>query len=201
MGKPKPLVEFDGETCLSLVLNACLGSLADETILVLGAEADRVHAEATSRAARERDGRVTTVVNEAYTRGQTSTLKTGLEASSTRSDAFVLFPVDHPLITSREIDALISRLAAHPRGRSIFVATYDDRRGHPVLFAASHRSAILGLGDDEPLHDYIRLRDGETEQVPTGNPGVVTGMNTPEEYKALLEIYRSSVKDRKDRPA
>jgi molybdenum cofactor cytidylyltransferase len=192
MGTPKPLVKFDTETCLSLVLKACLQSLADEVVLVIGAEAEAVRAEAIATVTKTPAKTFEVVLNERFERGQTSSLKTGLEGSSPRSDAFVIFPVDHPLVTAVEIDALIHRFSAHPRGRTIFVAAHAGVRGHPVLCSATHRAAMLGLEDDEPLHNYIRLHEGETEQVPVDNPGVVSGMNTPEEYKNLLEIYRRS---------
>ena len=67
--------------------------------------------------------------------------------------------------------------------------------------AASHRSAILELGDEVPLHDYIRVREGETDQVPTKNPGVVAGMNTPEEYKRLLDLYHAATDGHRGRTA
>ena len=134
---------------------------------------------------------VSIVVNESFDRGQTSSLKLGLEAASARTDAFVVFPVDHPLVESADIDALIARFEARPRGRSIFIATHENRRGHPALFKTTHRASILELGDDDPLSDYIRRREGEAEQVTTGNPGVVHGMNTPQDYEALLTSYRA----------
>jgi len=189
MGKPKPLLAFGGETCLSLVLNACVRSHADETILVLGDQAERIRADIVARAGGRLPIGVSTVTNEGFDRGQTSSLKTGLEAASARADAFVVFPVDHPLVESSDIDALIARFEARPRGRSIFIATYESQRGHPTLFKMAHRASILELGDDDPLNAFIRLRQGEAEQVPSPNAGVVSGMNTQQDYERLLGIY------------
>jgi len=186
MGSPKPLLDFDGETCLSLVLAASRGSRAAETILVLGAEAELVG----TRAGESPDApRI--VVNTNHRRGQTSSLKAGLDAMSGRSEAFVVLPVDQPLVMDRDIDALIDRFEPRPRGRTIFVATWGGRRGHPVLFASSHRAPVLELSDDEPLNDYIRIREAEVESVPVDNPGIVLEMNTPEQYLEALELYRS----------
>jgi molybdenum cofactor cytidylyltransferase len=190
MGQPKPLLDFDGETCLSLVLQACFGSRAEETILVLGADADAVRAEADRCSKGQPEDRLVIAVNEQYERGQTSSLKVGLEAMSGASDAFVLLPVDLPLVTSADIDALIERHEAKPRGRSIFVASFENQRGHPVLFSDVHRAPILELGDDEPLNGYVNLREGETELSALNNPGVVTQMNTPEQYRQAVASYR-----------
>ena len=174
-----------------MVLAACTGSRVEETVVVTGAEADLVRADA----ARRNDGRIPEgirfIINEHHENGQTSSLKTGLEALSRRSDGFVMLPVDHPLVTSVEIDALIEKFEEKPRGRTIFMATHDSKRGHPVLFASSHRTALLALGDDEPLHNYTRVRGGEIEHVAVDNPGILHGMNTPEEYEGLLAAYRA----------
>ncbi len=190
MGAPKPLLDFDGSSCLSLVLRAGAASRATSAVLVLGSEAEAVR-KAADREEGSRSGWVSAVVNDRFREGQTSSVKAGLEALPGNADGFILLPVDHPLVTNVEIDALIARFEARPRGRSIFVAAHENERGHPVLFAASHRAPILELGDDEPLSGYTRIRDGETEQVPVDNPGVVRDMNTPEEYRAVLALYRA----------
>ncbi len=174
-----------------MVLAACAGSRVHETVVVTGAEADLVRADAVERNKGRHPQGIRFAINEGYERGQTSSLKTGLEALSRGSDGFMVLPVDHPLVTSTEINALIDRFESKPRGRTIFIATYDDKRGHPVLFASGHRSALLALGDDEPLHDYTRVRSGEIELVAVENSGVVRGMNTPQEYEELLAAYRA----------
>lgn len=187
MGRPKPLLPFDGRTCLSLVARACRGSRSEETVLVLGADVEAVRAGLTDE---ERD-RMTVAVNEQHARGQTSSLKTGLEAASPRSEGFVVLPVDLPLVLAEDIDRLIERFEAHPRGRTIFISTHDGQRGHPVLFSNAHRAGLLEMPDDDPLSSYIRLREGEVDQVPADHPGVVLPMNTPEEYQHVLALWRA----------
>jgi molybdenum cofactor cytidylyltransferase len=190
MGKPKPLLDFDGETCVSLVLAACRGSRVSETMVVLGPDADRIAEEVARSGGGVTPATVKLIRNTRPENGQTSSLKTGLEGMSGSSDGFIVFPVDHPLVTGADIDSLIDRIESKPRGRTIFVATYEDRRGHPVLFGASRRGPILELGDDEPLHTYVRVREAVIDRVPVANPGVVRGINTPEEYANLLAVYR-----------
>jgi len=190
MGRPKPLLDFDGRTCLSLVLSACEAARADDTILVLGYRADEVRASLETAGGGPHPG-ARICVNEQYERGQTASLKTGLEALPPSADGFIVLPVDLPLVTATDLDALIARFEPRPRGRTIFIATHETGRGHPVLFASRHRGPILELGDDEPLHNYIKLREGEVEQVMVDSPGVTMPMNTPEEYRRVLAVYRS----------
>ncbi len=187
MGSPKALLPFDGRTCLTLVTEACRGSLADQTILVLGADADRVAASLTPVETEA----LTIAMNERYERGQTSSVKTGLEAASPRSDACLILPVDLPLVTSADLDAVITRFEARPRGRTLFIATNEGRRGHPLLFTSAHRAPILELADEEPLSAYVRLHEGEVDQVPVNNPGLLLPMNTPAEYHVVLAAFRA----------
>ncbi len=193
MGRAKPLLEFGDRTCLSLVLSACLSSRATETVLVLGAEASRVRGAIGAPGDGLPDGRLSVAVNDQHGRGQTSSLKIGLELLPGGMDAFLVFPVDHPLVTSADLDALIDRFEPRRRGRTIFIASHEGTRGHPALFAAHHRGPILELGDDEPLHNYIRIREGEIETVDRDSPGVTMPMNTPEEYERVLNAWRARV--------
>jgi len=187
MGSPKPLLQFDGRTCVSLVLDSCLNSAGVESILVLGADAEAV------RATLDPDPRsaLVVVVNDRHEQGQTSSLKTGLEAVSPASDGFLIMPVDLPLVTAADLDAVIHRAEARPRGRTIFIAAHEGGRGHPALFLGGHREALLALPDAEPLREYIRLREGEVDIVPVNNPGIAMPMNTPDEYRRALTVWRA----------
>src|SRR5580765_813669 len=70
MGRTKALCDFDGRTCLELVLLACREAGLATPIVVLGCHADEVREGASSASA-------TFVTNDRAERGQTSSLKTG----------------------------------------------------------------------------------------------------------------------------
>jgi CTP:molybdopterin cytidylyltransferase MocA len=78
------------------------------------------------------------------------------------------------------------------------IPTFQGRRGHPVLMSEAHRIALLALGDEAPLHDYIRARSGACAHVAVDNPGVIAGMNTDVEYRsALAEIRKRRAGERR----
>lgn len=185
MGRPKPLLPFGAETGLSLVLKACGDPRTEEIVLVLGADSEAVRAALPPQAGPP----VKVVVNERHERGQTSSLKAGLETISGRGDGFAILPVDLPLATSADLGSLVDRFEPRPRGRTIFLPVHQGRRGHPALFAGHHRSAILELPDTEPLNAYVRVREGEVAEVRVDNPGVILPMNTPAEYRSALELW------------
>lgn len=184
MGRPKPLLDFDGLTCLDLVLAACRRAGCATIAVVLGADADRIR-----DGCRELEGTIV-VINDRPERGQTSSLKAGLAALPEEGSFFVL-PADHPLVEAGTFRALEEAGAAGGPGRSIAIPAHDGRRGHPVLVGARHRPGILALPDEDPLRGYIRAREREKEVVlVSADAGVVTGMNTDEEYRAALSAYR-----------
>jgi CTP:molybdopterin cytidylyltransferase MocA len=184
MGRPKPLLDFDGRTCLDLVLDALREAGCAPLVAVLGAEADRV------RAGCRLGPDVTIVVNPAPERGQTSSVKAGLAAVPRDAAAIFVHPADHPLLEAETVRAIASRFREAAPGWTLAVPVHGGRRGHPLLMAAAHGAGVLKLPDGAPLHDYVRAREAELLLVPVEGAGAVTGMNTEEEYQAALAAYR-----------
>ncbi|MBI3449238.1 MAG: nucleotidyltransferase family protein [Acidobacteria bacterium] len=184
MGTPKPLLEFDGRTCLDLVVSACLEGGAGEAIVVVGSGAAGI------RTAIERRAGVRFVVNEDPGRGQTSSLKAGLAAVPPGAAGFFVLPADHPLLRGRDIAILRERFQVRAPEKSIIIPSFEGRRGHPLLMAIAHREPLLGVGDDAPLRDYVRAREPEIETVAAESAAVLSGINTPEEYLEAVAEYR-----------
>jgi molybdenum cofactor cytidylyltransferase len=191
LGRPKALVEFDGETALSLVCRAALDGGADRVVLVTGADADRVAAAAPRE-------RVTVVHNPAFASGQTSSLKAGLAAVPDDARAFLLFPVDYPLVRAEDVKRLLDAFAESwttdpgklKWAKKIFVPVYIGKRGHPALFDVSAKKSFLALGEDEPAHTIVRAGTAITENVPCKNPFILVDVDTDEDYQKCLAEYR-----------
>jgi len=184
MGTPKPLLDFDGRTCLDLVVTACLDGGAGEAVVVVGFGATAV------RAAIEGRERVRVVLNPHPERGQTSSLKAGLSAVPAGAAGFFVLPADHPLLRGRDVAILRERFQVRAPGKSIIIPSFGGRRGHPVLMAIAHREPLLGTEDDAPIRGYVRARDPEIDVVGAESAGVVTGINSPDEYVEALAEYR-----------
>lgn len=176
MGTPKALLDFDGKTCLEIVLDTCRRSRAASPIVVLGF--------------READIRpyvppgIIVIVNRAYQLGQTSSLKAGLGGLPQESEGILLLPVDCPLVRPATIDALL--LATRP----IVLPVYEGKRGHPALFQRRVVSELLALADEQPAHDVVRRDAARVAELSVDDPGVVLRLNTPEEYERALAAYR-----------
>lgn len=178
MGRPKALLDFDGTPAIRLVLAAFTGPGLLPPVVVLGADAGAIR-KVLPPGARA-------VINPDPDRGRTSSVKLAVAAADPSAEAFLIHPVDVPLVTCD----IVSRLLA-ARGRHLAVIpSHDNRRGHPLLIDASLRGEILQMGDDEPLREVFHRRPESILHVIAGTPAVLMDMDTPEDYARALESWR-----------
>src|SRR5215510_12614493 len=124
MGRPKALLEFHGRTFLEHILDAISGSSIEHTSIVVGHHRreieNRVHAAASI------------IFNPDYEQGMVTSLQTGIRSLPAESNGAFLFLVDHPVVETATIEALISSAARD----LIIQPTFQGRRGHPVFLGA-----------------------------------------------------------------
>jgi len=101
-------------------------------------------------------------------------------------DAWLLVPADHPTLEPSVIRQLLAAEQAHAQ-RSIFVPTYEGRRGHPTLIRWQHVAAIRRLPAGEGLNRYFRGKGDAVLEVPVASPGVLIDLDTPDDYARLLQ--------------
>ncbi len=178
MGRPKPLVRLGDRALLEWVLEALRGARVNETIVVLGADADRV------RAALPVD-RVRVVVNAAYPEGMSTSLRAGVGALSPEARAFLVVLGDAPFVRTSTIDALI---AAYERGGArIVLPVYEGVRGNPVLIDRSLANEVDRITGDQGCRALRLSHPEETREVPVDDPGVIIDLDTPEELSVAAE--------------
>jgi len=182
MKTSKPLLDFGGMPLLSRLLEECRQSLADAVVVVLGHEKERILEQVDFSGAQ-------VVENPNYRSGQTSSFQSALEVMDPGTEAFLNLPVDHPLVTGKEIDALIQAYQNRQDSSKIFIPTFEGQEGRPVLFEISLRQEILALDPEEPVNGVIEKFRNCVSRVPVANPYVMKDMDTPEDYQECLEIF------------
>lgn len=183
MGDLKPLLEFDGQPLLGRLLAECLGSRVDAVIVVLGHRSEEI-LDAVDLS----DAKV--VINPDYRSGQTSSLQAAIRAVEPGTRAFLNLPVDHPLVTRREIDTLVDAYRNDPDPTAILVPDFHGREGRPILFASMYREAILELEPAEPSRSVLERFASVVHRVPISNPHTMRDMDTPEDYRECRRLYR-----------
>jgi CTP:molybdopterin cytidylyltransferase MocA len=65
------------------------------------------------------------------------------------------------------------------------IPTHAGRRGHPALIAWRHVAGIRGLPTGVGIDAYLRDYAGTTLEVPVTSTGIVTDLDTPDDYEQL----------------
>ncbi len=179
MGQHKLLMPWGDGTIIQHVLNAWQASSVNQIVVVVREDDSRL--VEVCRAA----GIEPVVANEPPPEMKDSIALALWHIERTFSpsaaDVWLLAPADMPGISSRVIDRL---LAAHDAASpQILVPTFNQRRGHPVLFPWPIAAEVHSLADDQGVnvlvvrHNYF--------PVPCDKRAVIEDLDTPEDYRRL----------------
>ncbi len=177
MGRPKALVEVDGEPLVRRAVRVLRDGGLAPVVVVLGARADDVR--------RVLPGDVRAVEAPDWAGGMGASLRAGLAAleglAGVVPDAAVVHLVDLPGVPA----AVPRRLAAVPGPAALARAAYGGRPGHPVLLGRDHwagvRAAALG---DAGARGYLAGRT-DLVLVECGDLADPDDVDTPEQLAAF----------------
>ena len=176
MGQPKALLEYEGESFVARMVRI-LGSVCGQVIVVLGYDAERVRAAAPAGA--------TIVVNPEPERGLLSSLQCGLREAG-GAHAVMFLPVDYGAL---RIDT-VTRVAAEAGVAQVVAPIYEGRHGHPVCIARAVVDELLAVPATAQARDVIRRHREATRFIEVDDTGAVNDIDTPEDYRALVERAR-----------
>jgi CTP:molybdopterin cytidylyltransferase MocA len=186
-GGGKLLARLGGQPIIEAVLDNLRDAPVDETIVVVGADAERLH-EACERYS------VRTVDNEGWARGQSTSVLAGLRACGEEARAAVVLLGDQPLVGAETIERLV---AAFAEGARVAVATYGGKRRNPVLFSRQVWPLLEAeLAGDEGARFVLRRHPELVVEVPCEDAGDPADVDTREDLRRLEEM-RGAVGDYK----
>jgi CTP:molybdopterin cytidylyltransferase MocA len=119
-------------------------------------------------------------VNLAYESGMLSSVQCGIASLPPGSDAFLIWPVDHPLVRVETVDGLVE---AFVRTRpALVLPVRGDRRGHPVLFAAALAAELMAAPVSRGARAVVGAHTDDRVELAVDDDGVVADIDTPEAY-------------------
>jgi molybdenum cofactor cytidylyltransferase len=189
MGRPKLALPLGDRTVLDHVIAALRAANVDDILVVLGPHVVELRPLAESAGAHVH------VLAEA-TPDMRTTVEHGLRwledrFHPSRDDSWLLVPADHPTLRSEVIRRLIDAQNRHPQ-RSIFVPTYQAKRGHPTLIAWSHVQGIRALPADVGINTYLRQQVDNTLELAVDSAEILLDLDTPEDYERLIHDWSLS---------
>lgn len=177
MGTQKLLLPFHGKPMIAAVVDQLLNSPVDEIVVVTS---DRDNAIAAALAGRD----VRLTVNEDRNSEMLQSVRCGLTATSSDSEAVIVALGDQPTITSNVVRDLIQ--AYHSTGHRIVVPIYAGKRGHPLLISTQHRDEILKYHDQRGLRALLSAHPQDVFELPVNDSGVLEDIDIPDDYQRVL---------------
>lgn len=167
-GMAKALVPYRGELLVRRAAGTLVAAGCANTLVVLGAHADRVRAAAPE---------LTFVANPDWASGMGSSLRAGLAAlTGSTAEAAVVLLVDMPGVTPEAV----RRIAALAAPGALILGGYGDHRGHPVLLGRAHWTGVArSATGDRGARDYLRAHAAEVVVVPVGDVADDTDLDVP----------------------
>ena len=127
------------------------------------------------------------VVNPEPSRGQFSSLQTGLQELLNRGrDAALITLVDRPPVRPETVQTLLSAFErALRRWKWAVIPEYQGKHGHPMLAGRELIEAFLKAPETSNAREIEHANVAKMEYVPIDDPLVTVNVDTPEEYAAL----------------
>jgi molybdenum cofactor cytidylyltransferase len=187
MGRPKLLLPLGERTVLEHVIASLRVAEVAPILVVVASHLPQLATVA------EQAGADALLLSEA-TPDMRTTVERGLRWLEERlhprpDDGWLLVPADHPTLDAAVVRSLVEARARYPE-RSIFIPTFQGRRGHPTLIAWQHVPGMRSLPAGEGLNLYLRQQAAQTLEVPVLSADVLCDLDTPEDYERLVQRFR-----------
>ncbi len=171
----KQLLPWRGKMLIENAIDLALSSQVDETIVVLGARAEIIQPVVAARPVR-------ITLNPEWAQGHSTSIRTGLRAVTSETDAAIFVNADQPLLTHEIVDAVVQRYAE--TDAEIIAPRYAGRRGSPVLFRRSHFDELGNLHGEEGGREVLAKHT--VAFVDFAQADAALDVDTPEDYERLL---------------
>ena len=125
------------------------------------------------------------IENPHYREGMSSSIREGIRALPSETEAVLLALGDLPLIQAVTIRKLMDSFLA---SRSeLVVPVFRGRLGHPVLFGKSYFRYLERLTGDKGARDFIQANKEKALFLEVEDPGICCDIDTAEDYERLVE--------------
>ncbi|WP_316822909.1 nucleotidyltransferase family protein [Pedobacter gandavensis] len=143
LGKPKQLLNYQGETLLGIVSKAAIETTCEPVVVVLGAYAQEISANHHHPA-------IQYVINEHWEKGMSSSIAVGISAVLAQDkdiQQLIIAVSDQPFISAEVFKTLMSTQSKTNKG--IVASSYANTTGTPVLFYKNYFPKLLSLQGNE----------------------------------------------------
>jgi len=178
LGRPKQLLEFEGQSLLNRLLGILKKSSNHPIGLVLGANALLIEQQLT-------ETNIHVIVNPDWEEGMASSIRLGVQEMTQHLpglDGLMILVCDQPHITENQIKSLFQ--LQQEKDLPLAASYYSGVVGTPVLFHRSIFADLLSLKGDIGAKSVIQQREKEVARLDF-EKGMID-IDKPEDYEQLI---------------
>jgi molybdenum cofactor cytidylyltransferase len=179
MGETKQLIRLGENTLLEQVVEIVRSCRVDEIVLVLGHQAETIKKRVGIK-------NLKVVINESYQQGMGTSLRTGLAALSSGTNAALIVLADQPFVRAETLDRLIDQY--EQSGAQIAIPIYKGFRGNPVLLGRSVFPEVMALTGDIGCRAIFGNHVGGIVKVLVDDIGILLDLDTKGDVEKLREF-------------
>ena len=171
-GENKLTKEIQGTPLIKHSVKNILASSIDELIVVLGYQKETIEKLIN------KNEKIKFVFNKDFESGIASSIKTGLNNLSEKTEAFFICLGDMPMVNPNIYNQLIKSI----NKREIIVPTYKGQQGNPVLFAKSMKEKIINISGDVGAKKILELNKDKILNLEINDQCVTKDFNTQDSF-------------------
>ena len=173
-GENKLVKDFHRIPLIKHSVRNILASSIDELIIVLG------HQKEIIKKLIDKNEKIKFVFNKDFGSGMASSIKTGLNHLSKKTEAFFICLGDMPMVNKNIYNLLIKSRS----NKEIIVPTYKSKQGNPVLFLKSMKKEIMTIEDDIGAKKILELNKDKILSIETNDQNVTKNFNTQDNFSS-----------------
>ena len=171
-GENKFTKKIQGIPLIKHSIKNILFSSIDELIVVLGYQKEIIEKLINKHK------KIKFVFNKDFESGMASSIKTGLNNLSKKTEAFFICLGDMPLINQDVYNQLIRSR----NNKEIIVPTYKGQQGNPILFSKSMKSIIISIEGDIGAKKILEQNKDKILKVKIDNINITKDFNTKDDF-------------------
>ena len=174
-GENKLTKKIQGIPLIKHSVKNILSSSVDELIVVLGYQKKIIEKLI------EKNEKIKTVFNENFENGIASSIKTGLNHFSEKTEAFFICLGDMPLVNYN----IYNQLIKSKDNKKIIVPIYKGQQGNPVLFDKSMKEKIMSISGDAGAKKILELNKDKILNLEINDQNITKGFDTQDNFNSF----------------
>ena len=150
-------------------------SFINELIIVLG------HQKEIIEKLIDKNEKIKFVFNKDFESGMASSIKTGLNNLSEKTEAFFICLSDMPMVSH----VIYNQLIKSKDNKEIIVPTYKGQQGNPVLFDKSMKEKIMVITGDVGAKKILELSKDKILNLEINDQSIIRGFDTQDDFSSL----------------